>query len=324
MYKSYNFNYKNKEEKVYLSRGIYLFECWGASGGSREGKGGKGAFVSGIITINKGRYFYIHVGQQGLVDEKGPTYNGGGSQTKTASNSYSYGGSGGGSSDVRLYSGSWNSSEGLASRIIVAAGGGGASYYHSSESSGGFGGTFEGQSAGYSQTESLDNRPPGEYTHAKGGSQIDGGAPGGINSSPGEKGGFGKGGDGYQETTFECAGAGGGYFGGGGGGQSIHRIGAGAGGSSYISGMRGCIAYSIKNTENPSIHTSGYFFSNPIMKSGNESIFLPNGDISTGNEGNGFVRISFVSELMCSIQKHNNINSYFINKYLSIFLFLHS
>ena len=317
----FNFSYVDHAQDLYLKRGIYLFECWGASGGSKQGKGGKGSYVSGLISVFKGRYFFIYVGQKGSADEIGQIFNGGGSQGPSE-NSDSYGGSGGGASDIRLIGGEWDVNKGLDSRIIVAAGGGGVSNYKSTETRGGNGGTFEGESAGYSQCSKCPNSEAETYFNALGGNQTDGGCSGGSNNSYGKDGEFGKGGDSY-DFKFGGGGGGGGYYGGGGGGQSNHRIGAGAGGSSFVSGMKGCIAKSHRQ-DNPSIHKSGFYFSNPIMKGGNEAFLNPLGTITTGNDGDGYVRISFVSELLCSIPNNFLISSKSILTLINVFIFLSS
>ena len=90
-----DFNATGSSKKISLSRGVYLFECWGASGGDDGSiKGGSGAYVSGRITINKATDFYVYVGKKG-VHGTTASFNGGG---RGSSN----GASGGGATDIRL------------------------------------------------------------------------------------------------------------------------------------------------------------------------------------------------------------------------------
>ena len=80
--------------------------------------------------------------------------------------------------------------------------------------------------------------------------------------------------------------------------MSYNRVGAGAGGSSYVSGMPGC-----------ELHSSGIRFLNPKMLGGNETIELPSGKPCIGNKGNGHVRIicltssTFIADIFNSALK---------------------
>ena len=104
--------------------GTYKLQVWGAQGGYRSSStyGGKGGYSVGTITLTKGTNLYVYVGgaggnsstNQGSVQAGG--YNGGGYR-------YGYKG-GGGATDIRFVSGSWNDSASLLSRVIVAGGGG--------------------------------------------------------------------------------------------------------------------------------------------------------------------------------------------------------
>ena len=67
----------------------------------------------------------------------------------------------------------------------------------------------------------------------------------------------------------------------------------GLGGSSYISGHPGCSKF------------QEIVFSNAKIVSGNESMILPNGTISTGNPNHGYLRITYLLPI-CT-----NTNSYF-------------
>ena len=120
---------------------------------------------------------------------------------------------------------------------------------------------------------------------------------------------FGKGGNGISENGGNGGAGGGGYYGGGGAtpDTSSDDDRGGAGGSSFISGHTGAIAlltsdsnapktntwYALKN----SIHYSGLYFINTVMKSGGES--MPSQDLETtmtGNTGNGYGIIQYVDD----------------------------
>ena len=106
----------NGREYIAQTSGWYKIELWGAAGGGTNG--GKGAYVSGMIYLEANDHLYFYVGEKG---NKAATFNGGGAGSSTDSRYYA----GGGATDVRLVSGSWDDAESLNSRIMVAAGGGG-------------------------------------------------------------------------------------------------------------------------------------------------------------------------------------------------------
>ena len=111
-----------------LSNGTYSFKLYGAQGGSLSDIGGKGGFVSGILSIALPSTFYAYIGAKGV--------NAVGTKTKNAYNGGGYGygygtshniASGGGGTDIRTIE------DDLNSRIIVAGGGGGSSYHSQSD-----------------------------------------------------------------------------------------------------------------------------------------------------------------------------------------------
>ncbi|EAX93620.1 hypothetical protein TVAG_336060 [Trichomonas vaginalis G3] len=78
----------------------------------------------------------------------------------------------------------------------------------------------------------------------------------------------------------------------------------GSGGSSYISGHFGCISPYFKNDSEPtplnSFHESGLFFTNTIMKSGNEEMPSPyNSSVIRGHIGHGICRITILRPTFC-------------------------
>ena len=328
------YNYKNRyQEFTAPVTADYKIEAWGAQGGSSASyTGGKGAYTKGTIRLTKGQKLYIYVGEQGSIGTE-KSFNGGGA---SITGPY-YGGSGGGATDIRLISGDWDSTTGLASRIMVASGGGGASYYVYGD--GGAGGAL----TGYNGTR--DYRLGDSIKNAAGGTQTSGGSKSDCGNASycqeREDGGFGYGGNATQDAAntswYKGGGGGSGYYGGGGGADGYAF--SGAGGSSYISGYLGSVAIQAEDNTNPkygcengttditcSYHYSGKKFTDTVMKSGNES--MPSYDDSgsiTGNTGNGHVRITYAieDEYIVPNEKQDelvtalNVNNYFdYNSYL--------
>lgn len=255
------FSYSGEcEEYTVPYNGYYKIEAWGAQGGNYNDTyyGGKGAYTSGVIKLLKGETLYVCVGGSGEVAYGTNVYasggfNGGG---KVYTASSAYGGSGGGATDIRLVSGSWDSEEGLNSRIMVASGGGGGYYYSSSYygKGGSGGGLIGGSGTGYYSGTT--------YT-SYGGTQI------ATN--------FGYGAD-YLKVGVP--GAGSGYY----GGNTVAYYSA-SGGSSFISGYAGVNAItssSDRTHTNDTIHYSDKYFINGAMESGVRS-------------GNGEAKITFIS-----------------------------
>ena len=297
-----------------LYPGKYKFECWGAQGAHVLKDGGRGAYTSGEIHLSQTRTFYLFPGQEGKVNS-GKSFNGGGKGGKTnadywISHPNANAGSGGGASDIRLLNDIWNNTKSLKSRIIVAAGGGGFCNYHlnnDNEVPGSPGGTIKAKEASYSQCIGCSNSEAGQIKLAQGGAQ-----------SPGDdvkNGALGLGGD-FQVSMG--GGGGGGYFGGQGGYEAYHRYGAGAGGSSFISGHQGCYAFPSENSETTSqstnVHFSGLFFVNTVMKGGDEPMPAPNGGTENGHSGNGVIRITVLSITMRTCR--------FLSHHLSFSMFL--
>ena len=280
-----NFSFTGASQKVTLPPGVYQFECWGAQGytASDTHKGGKGAYVKGVLKNKATRNFYLFVGEYGRAMGSGETkytFNGGG---------YSQF-SGGGATDIRLKNGTWDDFESLKSRIIVAAGGGGPD----TSENGGAGGTINGTST----------------LHGEGGSQTKGGSGTGSGTSVGK---FGKGGSVVVSSTTGCGGGGSGYFGGGSSNNPIDY--SGGGGSSFISGHPGCDAIyeestedEIKNSGQPK-HYSGLSFTHTKMIDGDSPMPSPTEATNEiGHEYSGFIIITPLNNLnawTCNSLKHS-------------------
>ena len=300
------------EEQIFVApkSGNYKIEAWGARGGNsyaafhRYYTAGKGAYASGVIYLKKNEILYLNVGSKGedsslIKDPDRRTtfyypsaggaggYNGGGRGFDDPQTDA--GGGGGGATDVRLVSGTWDDFESLKSRILVAGGAGGNSRHNYdskrtiSLGDSGAGGTLKGLDSYGSEAYSL--------LYGKGSTQTSG-----------YKFGIGQNGI-YCKTSLNGMGGGaGGYF----GSMSglcppidwIPPLGAG-GGSSYVSGCKGCKAIDARATEENVImtdqakHYSGKIFKNIVMKSGNEKMPNPKGGTMTGNNDNGYLKISF-------------------------------
>ena len=301
-------------------QGIYKIECWGAScddgttvSPARPEDIGRGGYVKGNISLSPNKVLYVYVGgmgtpsakinsnyKNGFINNTGG-YNGGG-------NTSNCGCGGGGATDVRIYSnGSWDNATSLASRIIVAGGGGGCSYWTDTDGEGGDAGGLIGPrfyTRGQLDNVALSNT---------GGEQDKGGTQTGSNNGlPGEDGSFGKGGNGY----FGAGGSG--WYGGSGGndhpynGSSNSEI-SGGGGSSFISGFSGCKAYAgYTSSTNESVVKYGgveYEFTsglemwdgegykwNSSAATSTQGFNSPTGVKENGHLGDGYARITFVSE----------------------------
>ena len=183
----------------------------GAYGGSNNcNTGGLGGRVQATLPVTPGQTLYIFCGQGNgnNVSICNGTYNGGGSPWNCGG---SYGGAGGGASDIRI------GGTALTDRKIVAGGGGGAaSTYYTCNGTGGSGGGLIGNNGWYNNSySSCYCGMGGTQSAGGGGAQCYGCCTGtlgqGANSGPYS----GAGGGGYY-------GGGGGYYGGGGGGGSSY------------------------------------------------------------------------------------------------------
>ena len=299
--------------------GTYRLEAWGAQGGTvKSAVCGYGGYTQGKIALAAGQKVYIYVGEAGSAT-KNPndyfirsTFNGGG-QGGYDDAGYSgadAGASGGGATDFRLVGGDWNNALSLNSRIMVAGGGGGAEFaqinkggstiYAHGGDSGGLTGYMYGSLSG------------------RGGSQTSGGSHGGYEGENGEFGIGGNGGYSHADTRLFGGGGGGGYYGGGAGGFRAGVRLSGGGGSSFISGMTGCVAIKPASgvdfggiSPGPAwMDGDGIVFCNCFMidgqgyewNTGQQAAYvtgMPNpvtGGTMTGNADNGYARITRLTE----------------------------
>ncbi|WP_081618602.1 fimbrillin family protein [Segatella paludivivens] len=284
--------------------GVYKIECWGASGGDLNTyKGGKGAYTNGNITLNKDQLLYLYIGELGgRTSNPSTPFNSGSCQTDNGIE-WQWGRAGGGATDIRLVSGTWNDFNSLKSRIMVAGGGGGADNRNCTEigsttspyygdGNGGYGGALIG---GDGTTENhinpLNNIVGGYFTDT-GATQTSAGYC--TAYLPYTNSGYG-GGFGFSNGNAQ-AGGGGGYY----GGASLLHCG-GSGGSSFISGYLGCNAIDPSSTSDKILHTgssvhySKFIFTNSQMIAGNASMPSPSGGTEIGHTGNGHARITFIS-----------------------------
>ena len=322
--KVWEFNYTGEEQTFSVPfTGTYKIELWGAQGGSKNETtafGGKGAYTSGESFLEFGKKLYVYVGQQ-QNDTWSSTrsWNGGGLRYNTLNSDYkafsdTYVGYGGGATDIRIISGTWDNSDSLRSRVMVAAGGGGSGYFPQASpntgcvlftaESGGLPGAAGGGLNGYDAPYYVYN----EDFLSTGGTQISGGVS--SLTTTYYNAGFGYGG---QSET----GGGSGWYGGGG---ARHCFPGASGGSSYISGHTGCIGVTSKTSSSPksgctegtsdnncSLSPYGIIFTNTKMIDGNgydwtnkrgSQIGMPTHDGAStmiGNTGNGYAKITLIS-----------------------------
>lgn len=300
-----NFDYTGSVQTTTLTPGRYKLECWGAQGGNSNqsngtyGNGGKGGYSTGILNVSTNTTIYITVGGQGqngvLNTRTAGGFNGGGDGYGT--NNFGVGGGGGGASDISLMSPVFSHSSyfinnirdtnSLLSRIIVAGGGGSAGYNVSNNAAnGGAGGGTTGQ-------DGLSNR----VYHGTGGKQTTFGT-GGSSEEPNRysvQAKFGCGAS-ASNSTDVAPGGGGGWYGGG-----LHCDSAG-GGSGYV-----YTPTTASNYPSGCLLNSAYYLSNAQTIAGNQSFSSPTGGTETGHSGNGYVRITKLTDVIYLTHANNDI-----------------
>lgn len=300
-----NFDYTGSVQTTTLAPGRYKLECWGAQGGNSNqsngtyGNGGKGGYSTGILNVSTNTTIYITVGGQGqngvLNTRTAGGFNGGGDGYGT--NNSGVGGGGGGASDISLMSPVFSHSSyfinnirdtnSLLSRIIVAGGGGSAGYDVSNNAAnGGAGGGTTGQ-------DGLSNR----VYHGTGGKQTTFGT-GGSSEEPNRysvQAKFGCGAS-ASNSTDVAPGGGGGWYGGG-----LHCDSAG-GGSGYV-----YTPTTASNYPSGCLLNSAYYLSNAQTIAGNQSFSSPTGGTETGHSGNGYVRITKLTDVIYLTHTNNDI-----------------
>lgn len=300
-----NFDYTGSVQTATLTPGRYKLECWGAQGGNSNqsngtyGNGGKGGYSTGILNVSTNTTIYITVGGQGqngvFNTRTAGGFNGGGDGYGT--NGSGVGGGGGGASDISLMSPVFSHSSyfinnirdtnSLLSRIIVAGGGGSAGYDVSNNAAnGGAGGGTTGQ-------DGLSNR----VYHGTGGKQTTFGT-GGSSEEPNRysvQAKFGCGASASNSTNV-APGGGGGWYGGG-----LHCDSAG-GGSGYV-----YTPTTASNYPSGCLLNSAYYLSNAQTIAGNQSFSSPTGGTETGHSGNGYVRITKLTDVIYLTHANNDI-----------------
>ncbi|HBH1376027.1 glycine rich domain-containing protein [Clostridioides difficile] len=250
MQTEWNFNYANYVQNVSLPPGRYKLECWGACGGTLGASDwtecAKGGYSKGEVILKKRTNLCICVGQSGYEKlDTGSTltrtgFNGGGRTNAHGINGNYYSKYGGGATDIRAYytRATWDSAEGLLSRILVAGGGGGTKNNYAAAHSIGHGGGYVGE-----------NGIGRDRDFCGGGSQYQGGTSYDTEEYHGSLGKGGYGGIGV--------GGGGGWY----GGAGSYSNECGGGGSGYAL---------TKDSYKPPgyIPTSEYYLENIVMTTG--------------------------------------------------------
>ena len=265
-----NFSYTGSVQTATLDPGKYILECWGAQGGSYSSySGGAGGYSIGTITLSQRTNLYIYVGGQPATQTStGATsggFNGGGAGCSRTYNYSTYGQGGGGASDIRI------GQDSFYARVIVAGGGGGSSSEDSFTTKYG-GGTSGGSSAsGYGATQ----------------------------TSAGTNGLFGQGGAATTSGTnynYGSGGGGGGFYGGG----ACSSYSDSTNYRTYNGGGSGYVYTSNTASNYPSgcLLNSSYYLTNAQTISGNQNFQSPTGDTETGHVGNGYVKITKLTDII--------------------------
>lgn len=278
-----NFDYTGSVQTATLAPGTYKLECWGAQGGNGSSNdnsninavGGLGGYSVGTITLSKTQKVYIYSGGKGQTKSNTGSYstvnggfNGGGSNYTCGS-----GGSGGGGSDIRI------GTDSLYARVIVAGGGSGTGWTIKGAAGGGILG-LSNYNSSYNSTQTAGGIA---YTSA-------------YNIMP-TAGTFGIGGNG-SGSSEGGSGGGGGWYGGGGAGYT----GGSSGGSGYV-----YTPTTASNYPSGCLLNSAYYLSNAQTIAGNQSFPSPTGGTETGHSGNGYVRITKLTDVIYLTHANNDI-----------------
>ena len=268
----YEFDYIGNVESMTLTPGTYIFECWGAQGGSTSGDGGtgtggKGGYSTGELTLSSNTTVYVYAGGQGQsMTNTNTTYaggfNGGGACRSSRTGNRS--GTGGGASDIRI------GTDSLYARVIVAGGGGGFGYNYAGGVGGGESGTRGSSSGGQ----------PGTQTAA--------GTANRDNNATAAAFGVGGGSNGTATSNYIISGGGGGWYGGAHHSALTTSTRGGGGGSGYV-----YTSSTASNYPSGCLLNSTYYLSNASTAAGNTSMPKVDGTGNeTGHSGNGYVRIT--------------------------------
>jgi hypothetical protein len=270
------FGYTGEEERFVVPAGVTSIGvvATGAKGQRGQdylfpgpgGPGGFGARVASELAVTPGQVLYVRVGGPGVAGG----FNGGGPGATGNAFLQSFGGNGGGATDLRTCPAAAvvcpdGSTDSLASRVVVAGGGGG----------GGGGNGGQPQLAGTGGSAQTGSRVGGsgtdsEYVGFGGGGaqggQVDAPGDGGIGRNGGQPGFPGSGPDGGAGgsgggNAGHGAGGGGGRFGGGGGGAGF---GGGGGGAGSSHGPEGTV-YGVDTT---GVSSLVIYFSSPQVVTG--------------------------------------------------------
>lgn len=263
-----NFSYTGSVQTATLDPGKYILECWGAQGGSYSSySGGAGGYSIGTITLFQRTNLYIYVGGQPATQTStGATsggFNGGGAGCSRTYNYSTYGQGGGGASDIRI------GQDSFYARVIVAGGGGGSS-----------------------SEDSFTTKYGGGIS---GGSSVSG--YGATQTSAGTNGLFGQGGAATTSGTnynYGSGGGGGGFYGGG----ACSSYSDSTNYRTYNGGGSGYVYTSNTASNYPSgcLLNSSYYLTNAQTISGNQNFQSPTGDTETGHVGNGYVKITKLTD----------------------------
>lgn len=294
-----NFDYTGSVQTATLTPGRYKLECWGAEGGNgtdSPNTNGKGGYSVGVLTLSQTLNIFIYAGGAGIAtpSASGWTITNGGFNGGGWTRSYNKSvGSGGGGSDIRI------GQDSLYSRVIVAGGGGGSG---NGRGASGHGGGYNG--IGYvagTGSVSIDNNGYnnviGNYaTQTTGGDCIVYQSDEQNNSKAGT---FGIGACFYSNNSSNTASGagGGGWYG---GGATNHCSGGGGSGYVYTSST-------VSSYPSGCLLNSSYYLTDTQTIAGNQSFLAPSGSTETGHSGNGYVRITKLTDVIYLTHAKNDI-----------------